>query len=160
MRFERHPFALRLDHPWRSYALSTTTPAQRFEDFHPDLILREAGSGQLWAAIRGARFRIVPGIASLSAEDTLTAMGMLTPMTEILSVPDVLPGTLPAIPPDRTMLQELHGSVVWYCNGSKRFSIQSPDVRLRLGMQNDPVRLVPDGGLADIPNSGQVNWVG
>jgi hypothetical protein len=139
--------------PWEELpSITESTPAESPATFVPDQwLLQEKGSDKLYALLKGAIFSIPdePTIHSIQYDGA-----------EVIQVPDHTLSSLPLVPMGETLLREAGHAPIWYCNGSRRYIIDTPAVQESLGLAGAPLRLVPEGGLAQIPVGGAIFWTG
>jgi len=136
-----------------------TTPAQSPATFAPDKwILQEADDLRQYALIKGAVFYL-PDPPSVHAIHYDNALYM----------PELPPHTIsaqPLVPMGTTLLREIDSHITWYCDGTWRYKIDDPsiltmpDILARLELPDASYRLVPRGGLPQIPDGGPLFWIG
>ena len=134
---------------WEEYTTSTfgtveTTPAASLGTYEPDgFTVDDRASGASFGIVRGAAFAT-----------NAPALGVL------LTLPPDVVRFLPRIPPGQNVLVTAGETQLWYCDGRRRYQIDSPAVLSAIGMNNAPVATVPGGGLLQIPDGGPPYFAG
>jgi hypothetical protein len=105
-------------------------------------LVREATGATVWLIHGGARF----GIPS---PDALIAMGYTWRDVQVVPIGATEP--FGAVPRNGTILREHGDTGIWVVYGGARFFISSPEEFSALGLDPASVRVIPQGGLGQIP---------
>ena len=146
---QRSAYRFGIANAWEEYTTSTfgtveTTPAASLGTYEPDgFTVDEPASGASFEIVRGAAFAT-----------NAPALGVL------LTLPPDVVRFLPRIPPGQNVLVTAGETQLWYCDGRRRYQIDSPAVLSAIGMNNAPVATVPGGGLLQIPDGGPPYFAG
>ena len=108
-------------------------------------LVKERGSTKNCVLYGGTRFQI-PNKAAF------TALGFLP--GNVRTIPKGSLAGLPALPQDGTLLREMSQAQVYMMKGACRHWVPSPQAFINQGFVWSNVRIVPDGGLAAIPDGG------
>jgi predicted acylesterase/phospholipase RssA len=105
-------------------------------------LLRNRDDAPVYVTYGGAKFHI-PDPA------TFDRLGFA--WNDVRSCPDGSLGSIASVPVDGTLLKEEHNDAIFVVFGGAKFYLIGPDMFDRLGFAWGNVRVVPDGGLAQIP---------
>jgi hypothetical protein len=112
--------------------------------------LRELNGGVLWQITGGAKF----ALPNEGVRDELVRMGQLN--AGIVVVPDGGTAQIPTVPREKTRIKEMTPATEWQVAAGTRFALPDSDTieeMVRAGFLHRPLAIVPDGVLAQVPQT-------
>jgi hypothetical protein len=106
-------------------------------------LLRESDKPDVWLIVGGAKFHTV-------SPEVFNALGLQWPA--IRAVPPRTLGTVPDVPADGTVIQELGQAAIYVVVGGAKMWIPSPAAQVAMGLAARPPGRLPTGGVAKVPD--------
>jgi hypothetical protein len=110
-------------------------------------LLSERGGTTSYVAYGGAKF-LIPDQATFDALGFLPGSVKTVPAGSLASMTD--------LPRDGTLLREKSQGAIYLVKGGQRRQLPGPQVLSQMGLVWNNVRVVPDGGLASLPDGGML----